>query len=189
MSNYGVTVFTDSIGSVSQQSGFVDVTGVAGENFSSNTVTINAVNLDNAFLLFNPPGLKNVDGNAPTNYYFNSYITLEDSTTVKGEYYNEQSVNQEDIPYQVIELEGLSSVQRGFVDCSGNAGGTQIFTKTISSVNMSKSLLFFNGIKTNIVNDPHDVDIVLLNDTTLQVTRSLGNPGVYELYYSLIEFE
>lgn len=174
---FTVIEFASGVNSI--QSGTIAIAGAA----TSNTATISAVGA-NAFMLW-LGGSTAVTALQWTNC--ESSVELTNSTTVTARCQTNDAMT---VGYMVVDLDTTivsAKEQRAVTNTSGNAS----FTDTITSVDTTKTLLFYNGAivpATSSTVTSFACTTVLTNATTVTVTRVGTNTGSQTINYTAVTF-
>lgn len=174
---FTVIEFASGVNSI--QSGTIAIAGAG----TSNTATISAVGAT-AFVLW----LGGSTAITALNWTSTeSSVELTNSTTVTARC---QANEQMTVGYMVVDLDStiVTAVQQRAVT---NTSGSAAFTDTITSLDTTKTLLFYNGAivpGTNSTVTSFACTVVLTNATTVTVTRVGTNAGSQTINYTAVTF-
>ena len=175
---FTVVEFASGVNSI--QSGTIAI----GVGSASNTATISAVGA-NAFVLY--LGASTAVASAFNYSTGPGAVVLTDSTTVTASNFTGNTMT---VGYMVVDLDStiVTGVRQGSVtDASANTS----YTGTITSVDTTRSLVFYNGVipsASNLSFATAAATYVLTNGTTVTLTRSGTNTGSRTHYYTVVEF-
>lgn len=177
--NCTVVEFASGVNSI--QAGTI----VVAASTTSNTATISSVG-SNAFVLYlGETSDTNIAGYTPGH----GGLELTNSTTVTA--YALSAGRALTMGYMVVDLDStiISSVQKRSVT---NATSSTSYTDTISSVNTSYTLLFYNGFMYTVAIAKASAAhrIALTNSTTVTLNRNSGSDSNSRtIYYTAVEFQ
>lgn len=156
------------------QTGTISLAGKTSE-----TATINAVDVDNTFILFD--GVKTeADGNV----YNLIRVELTNSTTITA-YANTSHVAAHSVCFTVVEFSsGINNIQAGTITVSGISD-----TDTITAVDTSKAFVIYLGLTSAKADDTQALYCLTLTNSTTVTAEGTQANGEAVVGYMVVEFE